>query len=137
LSEPGRAFVSRLAFSPDGKVLAAGIYSSQRGLVLFDTVTGVSWPVPPRDHVSYCSADFAFHQFAFHPAGRLLATIALDRTVTFWETATGKKQHVLTGDVERLACIAFSPDGCTCAAGGDNGQVMVWDVESGQAQASS
>jgi WD40 repeat protein len=129
LSEPQRAWVGRLAFSADGKLLAVGIGSAQRGLVLFDTATGATLPVPPTGHVSFTSADFAFHQFAIHPAGKLLATVALDSTVTFWKTATGEKQQVLTGNVEMLRCIAFSPDGRTCAAGGDNGKVAVWKVE--------
>jgi WD40 repeat protein len=80
-------------------------------------------------HVAFSSADLSFHQIAFHPAGRLLATVALDRTVTFWETRTGQKRQVLTGDVEALGCLAFSPDGSTCAAGGDNGRVAVWHLE--------
>jgi WD40 repeat protein len=117
-----------LAFGLDGKLLAADIASAQRGLVVFDTATGASWPVPPTDHLSSSSADFAFHRFAFHPAGQLLATVALDNTVTFWEAASGKKQQVLTGQAARLACVAFAPDGRTCAAGGDNSQVALWDV---------
>jgi WD40 repeat protein len=129
LSEPVRAWLAKLAFSADGKLLGAKVKTSSRGLVLFDTATGAFWPVPPKGQVTSRYADLAFHDFAFHPTGRLLATVALDRTVTFWETATGKKQQVLTWDVERLCCIAFSPDGRTCAAGGDHGQVVVWEVE--------
>jgi hypothetical protein len=128
LSEPKRNWVEDPAFSPDGKLLAA-CCSSKPGLVLFDTATGASRRVPGKGHRSYGHADWSFHHFAFHPAGRLLATVALDRTVTFWDSATGKKQQVLTGDVESLCCIAFSPDGRTCAAGGANGQVVVWEVK--------
>jgi WD40 repeat protein len=131
LSEPLRVCVGGVAFSPDDKLLAAYPSGGRdlRRLLLFDIATGASRPVPPKGHRSYGHADWAFHQFAFHPAGRLLATVALDKTVTFWDTATGKKKQVLTGDVASLCCLAFSPDGCTCAAGGNNGQVVVWEVE--------
>jgi WD40 repeat protein len=128
LSEPKRRWVDRLAFSLDSKLLAARSEARLGGLVLIDAATGASWPVPPKDHSSSNTADFAFHHFAFHPAGRLLATVALDNTVTFWDTASGKKQQVLTSEVGPLCCVALSPDGCTCAAGGPNGRVATWNV---------
>jgi WD40 repeat protein len=128
LSKPLRAWVDRLAFSPGGDLLAARVHASGPRLVLFDTATAASWPVPPVGHVAFSSADLSFHQIAFHPAGRLLATVALDRTVTFWETRTGQKRQVFTGEVEALGCLAFSPDGRTSAAGGHGGRVVIWDV---------
>ncbi len=129
-SEPaGRAWIDRLAYSPDGKRLAARVSWSGTKLVLFDAATGASRLVPPKEPGPFASGGLAFHHFAFHPAGRVLATVALDRTVTFWDAATGTKQQVFTWDVDSLRCVAFSPDGCTCAAGGDNGQVVIWDVE--------
>jgi WD40 repeat protein len=117
-AEGGRAWVDRLACSPDGKRLAAR--DSYHNLLVFDTANAAA-SVPVRTG--------AHQDVAFHPASRVLATVALDRTVTFWDAATGTKQQVFTWDVDSLRCVAFSPDGCTCAAGGDNGQVVIWDVE--------
>jgi WD40 repeat protein len=48
--------------------------------------------------------------------------------VTYWDPATGKQLQVLTLDLKPLSCIAFSPDGHFGAAGGENGQVVVWEV---------
>jgi WD40 repeat protein len=131
LSGPERPWVRRLAFSPDGKLLAVQVNTQKRGpgLLLFDSATAESRPVPGEGHRWSGYADWAFHDFAFQPAGRLLATVALDKTVTFWEAATGKKQQVLTSDVGSLCCIAFSPDGRICAAGGGNGQVVVGEAD--------
>ena len=128
-SEPvGRAWIDRLAYSPDGKRLAARVSWSRTKLVLFDTATGATRLVPPEGPGPFAYAGLAFHHFAFHPAGRVLATVA-GQTVTFWDAATGTEQQAFAWDGFSLRCIAFSPDGCTCAAGGDNGQVVIWDVE--------
>jgi WD40 repeat protein len=116
LGQTQRYWVGRLSCSPDGKTLAATVNAA---LFFLDVETGAARAIPGA----------WIHDLAFHPGGRLLATVYLDRNVTFWDVASGKKQQAFTGDVEGLACVAFSPDGCTCAAGGAEGRVVQWDVE--------
>ena len=65
----------------------------------------------------------------FLPGGRTVQTASSDGTVRTWDAATGKEQTRYDFGIGKLYCAAFAPDGLTCAAGGANGQVVVWDVD--------
>ncbi len=127
-SEPaGRAFMARVGYSPDGKLLAAIVSWYGTKLILFDTATGAPRLVQADNAGPFAGA--CGTHFAFHPAGRVLATVARGGTLNFWDVDTGTKRQELTWDGHTLYCLAFSPDGCTCAAGSDDGQVAIWEVE--------
>jgi WD40 repeat protein/tRNA A-37 threonylcarbamoyl transferase component Bud32 len=110
----------RLAFSPDGTLLATG---REGGTVLV-------WDVASRKEF----AEFRGHQdevrdLAFSPDGRWLATSGDcgDLTIRVWDLA-GKKEHrVLTGHTDCVYALAFSPDGARLASGANDGTVRVWD----------
>jgi len=70
-----------------------------------------------------------FTGLAFHPSGRFLAATSNDATVKFYDVATWTVTAAFDWQVGRLRSVAFSPDGMLAAAGGDNGQVVVWDVD--------
>lgn len=66
---------------------------------------------------------------AFHPSGRFLAATSNDATVKLYDTATWKLAHAFDWDIGRLRSVAFSSDGMLAAAGGDKGQIVLWDVD--------
>jgi WD40 repeat protein len=66
---------------------------------------------------------------AFHPGGRVLAATSNDKTVKFSDTTTWQQVGGFDWKVGRLRSIAFSADGSLAAAGGDKGQIVVWDVD--------
>lgn len=66
---------------------------------------------------------------AFHPSGRFFATVANDGAVRFWDPATLKRMNSLDWKIGKLLSVAFSSDGMLAAAGGENGQVVLWDVD--------
>jgi WD40 repeat protein len=70
-----------------------------------------------------------FTGLAFHPSGRFLAATSNDATVKLYDTATWKLARAFDWGVGRLRSVAFSPDGMLAAAGGEKGQVVVWDVD--------
>lgn len=61
--------------------------------------------------------------------GRSLLTAGNDGCVRLWDANTGAELKTFDWTIGKLYCAAFAPDGLTCAAGGEKGQVVVWDVD--------
>jgi WD40 repeat protein len=70
-----------------------------------------------------------FTDLAFHTSGKFLAATSNDQTVKLFDTMTWEVARTFTWDIGRMRSVAFSPDGTLAAAGGDTGQVVVWDVD--------
>lgn len=109
-----------LAFSPDGRTLAA--CSNQSILI---------WDVPGRGLVRRIKAGRVYvRQLAFHPGGRLLASGGDTPIVSFWDVSTGEEVHRFDWGIGgKIVSLAFAPDGMTAAAGGSNRKFMVWDLD--------
>jgi WD40 repeat protein len=70
-----------------------------------------------------------FTAIAFHPSGKYLAATSNDETVKFYDVATWTVAKVYRWEIGRMRSIAFSRDGMLAAAGGDRGEVVVWDLD--------
>ena len=44
---------------------------------------------------------------------------------TFWDAADGREVRRYQWDIGALGAIAFAPDGLTCAAGGEEGRIVI------------
>src|SRR5262249_50771712 len=113
--------LSQLAFSPDGRALAAKEYG--RGKVhLWDLTTRKELPCLEERDIETTEC------IAFSPDGRLLAVGGSDGVISLWEIASAKKVARFQGP-KRIHSLAFSPDGRTVAAGdGEHCTILVWDV---------
>ena len=70
---------------------------------------------------------------AFSPDGRQIATASEDKTVRFWETATGRPGPVLTPDsLSDPVGLAYSADGRMLAIGLRSSVVKLWDTNLGK-----
>jgi WD40 repeat protein len=110
-----------VAFSPDGKTLAAGAVGSE--LKLWEVATG-------KERADLKGHGAGVLSVAFHTGGRLLASGYGDETVNLWDLAAGKGGATLT---KTGPLVAFSPDGKTLGCGGDH--LKLWDVATGKERA--
>ena len=108
-----------LAFSPDGKLLAASLLTG--GVRVFDPSSGRvvrTLADPGNDTVS----------LAFAPRATLLAAGTQEGTVELWDPVTGKRlAQPLLADSSAIADVTFDASGRRFAiAGSQDGTVKVW-----------
>jgi WD40 repeat protein len=116
--------VSTLAFSPDGRLLAAGLHEG--ALAVWNVATGKQRR-GPGGH------DGRVMSLAFSPDGRSLVSGSLDRTARVWDVATGKELRQLGKHEDSIRSVAFSPDGRLVATGGGDWEgVWLWDAATGR-----
>jgi WD40 repeat protein len=70
-----------------------------------------------------------YSSLALHPSGKWLAVGQSDGTVRLFDTETWREAVAYQWPIQPVAGLAFAPDGLRAAAGGDNGRVVVWDVD--------
>jgi WD40 repeat protein len=134
--------VQSLAFSPDGKLLAAGSRStpgpnstpSMPGEVRFwDVASG-------REGGVLKNYPDTLNALAFSPDGQTLAMAvgvqSVSRTrsayVRFYDVATREPRGFLEGHTARVNALAYSRDGRTLATGSDDQTVRIWNMQTRQ-----
>jgi WD40 repeat protein len=123
-------YVTSLAFSPDGLLLAA---AGRDGCVrLWDTRTGEMRQVLKERHPHVESV-------VFSTDGKRLATGGQDLNIRLWDALTGALLHTMHEPNGHVTSLAFTPDGKLLANGNDGsgtdqptGVVRLWDVETGE-----
>jgi TIR domain/WD domain, G-beta repeat len=106
-------FVSDVAFSPDGRLLATAGQDQAR---LWEVTSG-------KEHARVTHDDSVF-RVAFSPDGRLLATGSNDKSARLWEVANGT-QRARIDHQESVGGVAFSPDGRQLATASSDAQIWM------------
>ncbi|MFG1687319.1 hypothetical protein ACGFNP_44660 [Nonomuraea sp. NPDC049269] len=118
--------VCGVAFSPDGRQLAAG---SGDGTVRVWRVSAQGLPTGDPV-VLHGHAGEAWNP-VFSPDGRYLATGGIDGTVSVSDWAGGGDPLVLRGHRGPVWGVSFNPDGQRLASAGDDGTVRIWKAPDG------
>lgn len=118
-----------IAFSPDGKTLAGGswngtvmLWNLQSGK-LIHTIT-VHSPIVDSVAFSPDSQTLASGSGS-HPA---FGNAVEDNTINLWNVGTGNLICTLTGHLEIVNFVAFSPDGQTLVSASVDSTVKIWRV---------
>ncbi len=117
--------VTALAFSPDGKTLAVGLY---RQVQLWDTATS-------RLSRTWNGHAGALHSLTFSKDGKWLAAgggePGVQGEVRIWDVTAAAEARVLGEHTDVVNAVAFSPDGKRLATGSSDKTVRLWDLATG------
>jgi WD40 repeat protein len=115
-----------VAFSPDGKTLAAGLESGE--VRLWDVTTG-------REHWRLRGHGAGVRFVGFHPDGRTLAVAGsfAEDAVYIWDLETRTQRYRLLGHRSGVLAGAWRADGRhLITAGALDGTVRLWDLSGDQ-----
>ncbi len=114
--------VTAVAFSPDGNTLAST--GTSMTLRLWDVERAQSGKILPHESPVL--------DIALSPDESLLASATRDGMLRIWQTQTLQLQLERQLSSERLTSVAFSTDGATLAAGGNDGTVRLLEPKTGR-----
>lgn len=120
-----------LAFSPDGKTLAAGGADGVVYLWRLDDRSATGWTLDKKLDADSWHID----KLAFAAAGARLAATTTDNGIRLWDVAKGEEITLPTEaeplrDISVMA-LAVSQDGSLLATGNKDGQVQLWHAADG------
>lgn len=121
--------VGSIAFSPDGKTLAAGPARVSPLGTCAGTIT--LWDIASLTARQVCRGhtDEVFC-ISYSPDGKTLVSASADRTIKLWDPLTGQQRTTLTSHRTWVYAAKFSPDGCWLASSGEN--IKLWHSRDGR-----
>jgi WD40 repeat protein len=116
------AGINRLAWSPDGRMLASG--SPDHTVQIWDT-EAAELRCTLRGH------DKVVSSVAWSPDGQRLVSGSDDETIRLWDWANERTLLKFKGHTQNVTSVAWSPDGEALASTSDDATVCLWDVGTG------
>jgi eukaryotic-like serine/threonine-protein kinase len=114
--------VYRIAFSPDGKLIAAG-----------DAAGTVNvWHIDDGQPVTHSSHGRQINSVEFSPDGRRLVTASYDGTAQVWDLNLGRAVSDPLSHGANVFSARFSPDGSLVLTAGSDGTARLWNSADGR-----
>lgn len=117
------AYVTSVAYSPDGRVIASG--GADDTVLLQSTATGKTL-LTLQGHTK------PVRTVAYSPDGRLLVSGGDDHTLVEWNPASGQRLRVIRGQGGGVNQVAFSPNGRMLASANGDGTINLIDPGTGR-----
>lgn len=112
-----------IAYSPDGKYIAAGYNNNE--IRLWDATTGALVKTLTGHTGTVWSV-------AFSPDGKSLVSGSADKTIKCWDIETGKELRTLRGHTDTVSFVVYSTDGVYIASGSVDKTIKFWDPVNGK-----
>lgn len=121
-----RAYDTGIAFSPDGNIIAGGLWNE---IVLWDATDGKTLMTIPQSEENQRSVTLCFSPCSQYLAAGAWWNGGKKTSICLWEVATGKNIATFKGHTTDVQCFAFSQDGTLLVSGGHDGAIYLWDLE--------
>jgi WD40 repeat protein len=118
-SPAAKALLTSLAFSHDGKILAAARDDLASTITLFEAETG-------RELRSLTGHGAAVNAMVFWPDGKTLATGAADQTIRIWDVESRTLRSTLRGHTRPVSALELMRDNVTLVSSSADGTVRFW-----------
>lgn len=115
-------YVSRFAFSHDGKSIVSGSEDCTIRVWDFETGDAVGQPMEGHTASVFC--------VAFSPDDRRIVSGSFDRTIRIWDAQTGDQLFIFEEHGGLITSVAFSSDGRRVVSSDLDRNVLIWDVDS-------
>lgn len=114
------AAVASVAFSPDGKTIAAG---SQDAIIRLWDLQGNPIGTPFQGHTA------SVLSVAFSPDGQTIVSGSFDQTICLWDWQGNPRGKPFQGHSAPVCSVAFSPYGETIVSGSTDTTIRLWDLQ--------
>ncbi|MYK93255.1 WD40 repeat domain-containing protein [Candidatus Poribacteria bacterium] len=115
-----------IAFSPDGNIVAGGLWHE---IVLWDAADGKTLMTIPQSEENQRSVTLCFSPCSQYLAAGAWWNGQKKTAICLWEVATGKNIATFKGHTTDVQCFAFSQDNTLLVSGGHDGAIYLWDLK--------